>query len=128
VSRLDASRPPATRTPERTTRSRHRPATLVGLRDGTTSLYLGNGGATIGAGAVVVVSAAAVVVTAGADVVVVSPRVVVVAASSKVVVVAVSDTQATNTTRAAARAVSLVVLPMGSDYASDSLPTPSRKV
>ena len=27
------------------------PATLVSLRDGTTSLYLGNGGATIGAGA-----------------------------------------------------------------------------
>lgn len=27
------------------------PATLVALRDGTTSLYLGNGGATIGAGA-----------------------------------------------------------------------------
>jgi hypothetical protein len=27
------------------------PATLVGLRDGTTSLYLGNGSATIGAGA-----------------------------------------------------------------------------
>jgi hypothetical protein len=32
------------------------PATLVALRDGTTSLYLGNGGATIGAGAAGVVA------------------------------------------------------------------------